>query len=82
MKKVVCTDQRAAWAFTDWLDSDVCRLCWEVAKSMDDGSLGVPDLDEFEELMYEKSDVGGIRDAIIMGAQDVMDCELVWDCQF
>lgn len=80
--KMVITDQRAAWAFTDWLDDEVCKLCYEVAASLASDEHPLPDEAKFYELMYERSDVGGLRDAIIRGAEETMRVKLVFDYPF
>lgn len=77
--KVVVTNQKAAWAFTDWLDDEIVKLCWNASQSVSNSEHRRPSIDEFRELMYEKADIGGVRDSIIEAMQDVMDCELVFD---
>lgn len=81
-RKVVITDAKEAWAFGDWLDDEITRLCYEVAKYFADNDHPLPDKDEFLEEIYDRANVGGMRDSIIEGAQDVMDCELTYDYQF
>ena len=75
-REVRITSEKLAAIWTDWLDDEVCKLCREIAKALTNE---IPDIEEFSTLMYEHSDVGGIRNALIEGAQDAMDCELVFD---
>lgn len=77
--QVIVNDQKAAWAFTDWLDDRIIQLCWETSQVMSSAEHRSLSIDEFGTMMYEVSDVGGIRDAIIEATQDVMNCELVFD---
>lgn len=80
--KQVVTDQRLAWAFTDWLDDEVCKLCYAAACILESNERPRPDEAEFYELVYERSDVGMMRDAIIQGAEEVMRVKLVFDYPF
>ncbi len=76
--KVVVTDQKVAWEFTDWLDGELCRLCWEAACGIDVYGFDMS-FEDFECAMYEKSDVGALRDAVLGAVKDVTGMELVFD---
>lgn len=76
-RKVVVNDQKFAWCITDEIDDALQDLCEETAKLFADAEHPMPE--DFSTEFYEKCDVGGLRDAIILAAQDVMDCELVFD---
>ena len=79
-RKVVVDDQRLAWCISDEIDDALQDLCENVARLFADSGHPMPD--DFSTEFYEKCDVGGLRDAIILSAQDVMDCELVFDYPF
>ena len=76
-RKVVVDDMKLAWCITDYIDDALQDLCEETAKLFADDKHPLPD--DFSCDFYEKVDVGGLRNAIIVSAQDVMDCELVFD---
>lgn len=76
-RKYVVDDMKLAWCISDWIDDALQDICEETAKLFVDKEHPLPE--DFSCEFYEKVDVGGLRDAIILAAQDVMGCELVWD---
>lgn len=79
-REVAVNDMKLAWCITDEIDNALQDLCEDVAKLFVDDKHPLPE--DFGDEFYEKVDVGGLRDAIILAAQDIMDCELVWDYTF
>ena len=76
-RKFVVDDMKFAWCITDYIDDALQDLVEETAKLLVDDGHPLPE--DFGLAFYNEVDVGGLRDAIILAAQDVMDCELVWD---
>lgn len=77
-RKFVVDDMKLAWCITDYIDDALQDLVEDTAKLFVDSEHPLPE--DFGCAFYEEVDVGGLRDAIIIAAQDVMDCEIVWDC--
>ena len=76
-RKFIVDDMKFAWCITDYIDDVLQDLCEETAKLFTDAEHPMPE--DFGCKFYEECCVGELRDAIILAAQDVMDCELVWD---
>jgi len=76
-RKLVIDEQKLAWNISDAIDDALQDLCEDAAKLFVDEEHQLPE--DFGDAFYDNVDVGGLRDAILLAAQDVMDCELVFD---
>lgn len=76
-REVVITDQKLAWCIDDAIDDALQDLVEDTARLFADSGHPMPE--DFGAAFYDKVDVGGLRDAIILAAQDIMDCELAFD---
>ena len=76
-RKFVVDNMKFAKSITDYIEDELQDLVEETAKLFADKDHPMPD--DFGCAFYENVYVDGLRDVIILAAQDVMDCELVWD---
>jgi len=74
-KKTVYDD---GWYISDEIDNELQDLCMRIAELLADDEHPMLDEDAFTDAFYDKVDVGGLRDAVILAAKDVMDCEVEW----
>ena len=76
-RRVVVDDMKTAWQIDDYIDDALQDLVENVASLLADAEHPMPD--DFGAEYYNEVDVGGLRDAVILAAQDVMKCELAFD---
>ena len=68
------------WYISDSIDNELERLCMDIAMLLADDEHPMLEQDDFTDRFYDKVDVGGLREAVIAAAEDVMDCEVEWIC--
>lgn len=75
-RTVVIDDQDIAWRISDAIDNALQDLVEDTARLFADSEHPIPS--DFGMAFYCNVDVGGLRDAILLAAQDIMDCGLEW----